>query len=115
MGSKGIIRITSAESIVLAIVFMTLLLIYILNISYKYLNHINIDEKVITIKTVLGNRNVFNIGNDDVRIHISTLSIRGSDKDGCIAISEGQKKSIALEGYYKNYEEFKRMLLTMAK
>lgn len=115
MASKGLIQVRSKESIVLAIIIMTLLLIYILNIGYKYLNHISIDEKVITIRTVLGNQIVFDIDNDDVRIHFSTLSIRGSDKEGGIVISEGQKKSIALEGYYQNYEELKRALLTLVK
>jgi len=61
---------------------MTLLLIYILNISYKYLNHISIDKKEIIIKNVLGMRFVFNTESTDVRIHLSTLSIRGSDKEG---------------------------------
>lgn len=73
--SNVIIQGTSIESIMLAIIIMTLLLIYILNISYKYLNHISIDEKDITIKTVLGNRIVFNTEVDDIRIHVSTLSI----------------------------------------
>lgn len=45
MVSKGIIQVTSIESVILTITIMTLLLIYILNISYKYLNHISIDKK----------------------------------------------------------------------
>ncbi len=51
MVSKGIIQATSIESVILTITIMTLLLIYILNTSYKYLNHISIDKKEIIIKT----------------------------------------------------------------
>ncbi|SEJ00897.1 hypothetical protein SAMN04488018_10946 [Myroides marinus] len=115
MVSKGIIQATSIESVILTITIMTLLLIYILNISYKYLNHISIDKKEIIIKTVLGKRFVFNTESNEVRIHFSTLSIIGSDKEGCITISERAKKIVLLEGYYKNYGDFKSELLALTK
>ncbi len=56
---------------------------------------------------------MFNTESNDVSIHFSTLSIRGSDKEGCITISKGAKKIVLLEGYYKNYEEFKSELLAL--